>query len=485
MEHNKNDFLNKKKILIIDDETVLGISCKRILEQENYEAIYRSSPKQGLADALTGNYDLILLDLLMPEIEGIEILRKLRESGIQSNVIIITGYGTVQTAVEAMKLGASDYVNKPFMPEELKIIVKKVFKHSDLVKENISLKKELNIHQGFKGIICDSPKMKEILSVVQRIAPTDGTVCITGDSGTGKEIIAQAIHRMSNRKDKPLIACDCSALVPTLLESELFGHVKGSFSGAISTKQGLFEAAHKGTLFLDEISNISLETQGKLLRVLETRELRKVGDTKEHKIDIRLITATNRDLSKMINKGTFREDLFYRLQVIPIHLSPLRERPEDILKLAIHFLNDVKKKNDVKAKQFAQESIKIMEQYKWPGNIRELKNIIERIALLCDSEIIEPKHFPAEMKTLLCEPDTCKIPDTWEDFKKYKHQVQNEVIIKIEKHFIIEALKRAKGNISNAAKNVGMQRTNFHFLLQKYNLNSKNYKYGIYLDEKG
>lgn len=472
MKHNQNSFPNKKKILIIDDEAILGVSCKRILEQEDYETCYQDSARKGLADALTGDFDLILLDLLMPEIEGMEILRKIRESGIQSDVIIITGYGTVETAVEAMKLGASDYINKPFMPDELRIIVRKVFKHTDIVKENISLKKELNIHQGFKGIILESPKMKEIFSVVQHIAPTNGTVCITGDSGTGKEIVAQAIHRMSNRKDKPLIACDCSSLVPTLLESELFGHVKGSFSGAISTKQGLFEAAHKGTLFLDEISNISLETQSKLLRVLETRELRKVGDTKEHKIDIRLIIATNRDLSKMVKEGSFREDLYYRLQVIPIHLPPLRERTEDILKLAIHFLNHLKKKNDIKAKQFAPESIKIMEEYNWPGNIRELKNIIERIALLCDSEIIQDKHFPDEMKIPSNEFNINKIPDNWEDFKKYKHQLQNEVIIKVEKQFITEALKQTNGNISMAAKNVGMLRTNFHLLLQKHNCKS-------------
>jgi len=476
MKHNQDSFLNKKKILIIDDETILGISCKRILEKENYEATYQDSAKQGLEDALTGDYDLILLDLLMPEIEGMEILKKIKTSGIQSDVIIITGFGTVQTAVEAMKLGASDFVNKPFTPDELTIIVKKVFQYSDLVKENISLKKELSIQQGFKGIICNSPKMKEILSVVQRIAPTDGTVCITGESGTGKEVIAQAIHRLSNRKDKPLLACDCNALAPTLLESELFGHVKGSFSGAISTKQGLFEVAHKGTLFLDEISNISMETQGKLLRVLETRKLRKVGDTKEYNIDIRLITTSNRDLHKMVNEGSFREDLFYRLQVIPIHLPPLRERSEDIIKLAIHFLNDVKTKNDIKANKFSPEFIKIMEQYKWPGNIRELKNIIERTALLCDSEIIEAKHFPAEMESPSNEFNTWKIPDTWEDFKKYKQEVQNDVTKEIEKHFIIETLKRAKGNISNAAKNVGMQRTNFHLLLKKYNLNGKNYK---------
>ena len=219
--------------------------------------MYHQDPRQGLTEALTGKYDLILLDLLMPEMDGLEVLRRIKAEGITSDVIIITGYGSVKTAVEAIKLGASDYASKPFMPEELKMIIEKVFKHSELVKENVSLRKQLDIHHGFRGIISDSPQMKEIIAIVKRVAPTDSSVYITGESGTGKEVISRAIHRLSLRSDKPFIACDCSSLAPTLLESELFGHVKGSFTGAISTKQGLFEAAEKGTLFLDEISNIN------------------------------------------------------------------------------------------------------------------------------------------------------------------------------------------------------------------------------------
>ena len=468
MENNHDNIQDKKRILIIDDEPILGVSCRRILEQENYEAVYCESSKQGLEEAVKSDFDLILLDLMMPGIEGMEVLRRLRESEVQSDVIIITGYGTVQTAVEAMKLGACDYINKPFTPDELKIIVRRVFQHSDLVRENITLKKELSVHHAFKGVVCDSPKMKEIISLVETIAPTNGTVCILGESGTGKEVIAKAIHRISNRRDKPLITCDCSSLVSTLLESELFGHVKGSFTGAVAAKQGIFETAHKGTLFLDEISNISMETQGKLLRVLETRELRKVGDTKERKIDVRLITATNRDLSKLVEEGRFREDLYYRLQVIPIQIPPLRERPDDILKLATCFLEDIKRKNEIKAENFSPDSIRIMEQYSWPGNIRELKNMVERIALLCDSQIIQPKHIPVEITRPQLQYDSVILPDTWEQFKKYKQNLQKKLVAQLEKQFIREALDRADANVSKAAKDIGMQRTNFHALIQKY-----------------
>lgn len=473
MNNNTSD-IPKKKVLIIDNEYIIGISCKRILEQENFDATFHSEPLRGLAEALTGNYDLILLDLIMPELGGLEILSEIKSKGIASDVIIITGYATVKTAVEAIKLGASDYVSKPFSPEELKIIIEKVIKNSNLLKENISLRKELDIHQGFKGIICDSPQMKEVLSIVKRIAPTDGTVCITGDSGTGKEVVATALHRLSNRNSKPFIACDCSSLVSTLLESELFGHVKGSFSGAISTKQGLFEAADKGTLFLDEISNISLETQGKLLRVLETRQVRKVGDTKLYDIDIRLITATNKDLAKMVQEGTFREDLFYRLQGFPIFLPPLRERTEDIVKLAMFFLNNFVKNNNLKPKYFSNEAVDILEKYTWPGNIRELKNIVERIAIFCDTDVITPEYLPKELISFTKDFKDFRLPDTWEEFKKFKHQIQNEAIAKYEKRFLLEALNKSGGNVSSAAKNIGMQRTQFHLLLQKYKMNSGN-----------
>ncbi len=477
MDNNKSDsnLQLKKKVLIIDDESTIGISCKRVLEQEDFEVVFQQNARNGLKEALSGKYDLILLDLMMPEIEGMEILKTIKSKGITSEVVIITGYATVQTAVEAIKLGAADYIGKPFTPDELLINIKKVIKHSELLKENIALKKELRMHQDFKGIIGESPKMKKIFSIIKRAAPTDSNILITGESGTGKEVIAQAIHSLSTRKDKPFIACDCSALTPTLLESELFGHVKGSFSGAISTKQGLFEVADNGTLLLDEVSNINIEIQSKLLRVLETRKLRRVGDTAERDINIRLISSSNRDLSKMVKNGDFREDLFYRLQVIPVYLPPLRERHEDIITMANTFLDSIRAINDIRAKYFSPEAIEILEKYRWPGNIRELKNIIERVAILCDSDIIKPKHLPKELSNLPKGYSVEELPGNWEDFKKYKQYAQNTVLSQVEKQFLIKALKLAEGNVSRAAKNVGMQRTNFHSLLRKYNLSSNSY----------
>jgi len=463
----------RKKILIIDDESTIGLSCKRVLEKENFEVVFHQNGKDGMKEAISNDFDLILLDLLLPEIEGMEILRALRSKGITSEIIIITGYATIQTAVEAMKLGAADYICKPFSPDELLININKVLRHSDLKKENIALKKELDLHEGFKGIIGESQKMKQIFSMVKRVAPTESNILITGESGTGKEVIAQSIHRLSLRKEQPFVACDCSSLTPTLLESELFGHIKGSYSGAISTKQGLFEIANNGTLFLDEVSNISLEIQSKLLRVLETRKLRRVGDTIERNINIRLIAASNQDLLKMVEEGSFRNDLYYRLDVIPIHLPPLRERKDDIIKLATLFLNSIKRTSEVPAKYFSPEVIEMLEKYYWPGNIRELKNVIERVTILCDSEVIGAKHLPREIKESYKEDLKNDIPATWDEFKKYKNHVKNEALNRAEKHFLIEALKNARGNVSKAAKMVGMQRTNFHSLLRKYKINSK------------
>jgi DNA-binding NtrC family response regulator len=464
----------KYRILVIDDEVVVGLSCMRILSSEKiYDVKIESEPKHGFEEALTGNYDLILLDIIMPELDGIEILRRIKEAGISSEVVIITGYATIQTAVEAIKLGAADYISKPFSPDELKIIIKRVIKHSALLKENIALRKELNLHKGFEGIIGESPEMEKVFSLIKRVAPTNVTVLITGESGTGKELISKAIHRLSLRNGKPFIACDCSALAPTLLESELFGHVKGSFSGAIATKKGLFEIADKGTLFLDEISNISLEIQSKLLRVLETCIIRKVGDINEHTIDIRLITSTNRELSRMIKEKAFREDLFYRLQVVPIHIPPLRERKGDILRLALTFLERFKKKNNLKDKIFDPETIKLMEEYHWPGNVRELKNLVERLAILCDSNVIEPSHLPPEFKNIYLHDAIYGLPQKWDEFKDFKQQVKENAVREIERRFLVEALRRAEGNISHAAKDVGMQRTNFHQLLKNHGIKSR------------
>jgi len=467
--NDKKDNTVNYRILVIDDEPIVGISCKRIFSPEKkYEVAFESEARHGLEEALTGHYDLILLDIVMPDLDGMTILKKIRSSGISSEIVIITGHATIQTAVEAIKQGAADYISKPFSPDELIICIQKVIQHSALLRENIALRKELHVHQGFEGIIGESPEMEKVYSLIRRVAPTNGTVLITGESGTGKELVARAVHRLSLRNDKPFIACDCSALVPSLLESELFGHVKGSFSGAIATKKGLFEIANNGTLFLDEISNISLEIQSKLLRVLDTQEIKKVGDTIEQKIDIRLVTATNQDLSKRIKDDKFREDLFYRLQVIPIFIPALRKRKGDILKLAVAFLERIRKKSNIRAQTFAPETIRLMENYHWSGNVRELKNLVERLAILCDSEIIEPKHLPPELKGFDYQNIIHALPRKWSDFKLLKQQVQENAAGEIEKQFLIEALQRSGGNVSKAAASVGMQRSNFHHLLKKH-----------------
>ena len=263
------------RIAVIDDEAVIGVSCRRALGAAGHEVEYFNDPGAGLNSALTGQFDVILLDLMMPGVSGLDILRQIKAAGVPSEVVMITGHATVETAVEAMKAGAHDYIAKPFSPAQLNMVVLKAWEHSALVRENVALRQELEIRQGFEGIIGESRPMERFLPSPGRVAPTDGTVLLTGESGTGKEMFVRAIHRLSRRKDCPLLACDCSASAPTLLESELFGHMKGSFSGAIATKQGLFEAAHQGTLFLDEVANLSMETQGKLLRVLETKRVRR------------------------------------------------------------------------------------------------------------------------------------------------------------------------------------------------------------------
>ena len=332
------------------------------------------------------------------------------------------------------------------------------------------LRQELELRQGFEGIIGESRSMERVFSLIKRVAPTDGTVLVSGESGTGKEMVVRAIHRLSRRKDHPLMACDCSALVPTLLESELFGHVKGSFSGAIATKQGLFEAAHNGTLFLDEVANLSMETQSKLLRSLETRRVRKVGDTAEREVDIRLIAASNRDLAEMVDEGSFREDLYYRLNVVPIYLPPLRQRRGDIPRLATAFLKRSCEKNAVDIEGFAQEAMAQMESYQWPGNVRELRNIVERIAILCHSNQIERQHLPSEIRQAPARSSVTQLPRSWEEFKKVKQEARDAVVQELDCRFLSEILELRGGNVTKAAEDVGMQRTHLHALIRKYGL---------------
>lgn len=462
--------LPPQRILVIDDEPVIGLSCRRILCQDGHQVEVFHDPQAGLNAALAGGFDLILLDLMMPGLSGMDILCRIKESGVSSEVVMVTGHATVDTAVEAMKRGAANYVSKPFSPDQLRMVVHRVWEQSSLLRENLQLRQELQLNQGFQGILGESRPMERVFAMIKRVAPTDGTVLLTGESGTGKEMAVRAIHRLSRRKDHPLLACDCSALAPTLLESELFGHVKGSFSGAIATKQGLFEAAQLGTLFLDEVANLSMETQGKLLRVLETKRVKKVGDTAEREIDIRLVAATNRELYDLVKEGTFREDLYYRLNVVPVYLPPLRERTGDIPLLAAAFLARFAKKIEVDIQGFTVEAMAQLESYHWPGNVRELRNIVERMAILCDSDRIEVRHLPAEIRQASPRSTVTQLPQTWEEFKKLKQQVRDAAVQDLERRFLAEALGRNGGNVSRAAEEIGIQRTNFHALMRKYGL---------------
>jgi DNA-binding NtrC family response regulator len=462
------------RILVIDDESVIGLSCQRSLGAEGHEVQYCQDPAAGIQAALTGDFDIILVDLMMPGASGLEILMELKAAAVPSEVVIITGHATIETAVEAMRQGAHDFISKPFSPGQLKMAVQRAWEHSTLIRENLALRQELEIHQGFEGILGESRAMERVFALARRVAPTEGTVLMVGESGTGKEVFVRAIHRLSRRKDHPLLACDCSALAPTLLESELFGHVKGSFSGAIATKQGLFEAAHKGTLFLDEVANLSMETQGKLLRVLEMKRVRKVGDTAERDVDIRLISASNRDLAEMVREGEFREDLYYRLNVVPIYLPPLRERQGDIPLLTLTFLERFCRKNQVNIKGFTPEAMCLMEGYSWPGNVRELRNIVERLAILCDQERIEPRHLPSEIRQASPRStSSTPLPRAWEEFKRLKQQVRDAAVQDLERRYIMEALERCGGNVSRAAEEIGIQRTNLHALMRKYGLASE------------
>ena len=461
-----------ERVLVIDDELVVCISCCRVLTGEGLQVDYRQNPLEGLELARQGDYDVILLDLMMPEVPGLEVLRLLRESGVTTEVIIITGYATVENAVEAMKRGAADYVAKPFTPDELTMVVRKVLERSALVRENAALRRELGERQPFEGLLGGSRAMERVFAVIRRVAPSPGTVLITGESGTGKEVIARALHNLSPRTREAFVACDCSALAPTLLESELFGHVKGSFSGAVATKQGLFEVANRGTLFLDEVANISLETQGKLLRALETRQIRRVGDTEERTVDIRLVAATNRDLGEMLHEGAFREDLYYRLNVVPIHVPPLRDRQGDVPRLAMAFLARLQAQGAVGVKGFSPEAMRLLEAYSWPGNVRELKNIVERLAILCDADQVEPRHLPLEIHQTPLSAALPRLPARWEEFKDYKRQARDALLQDLDRRFLTQALQRSGGNVTRTADDVGMLRTNLHALLKKYGLAS-------------
>ncbi len=460
------------RILVVDDEMIVCESCQRILEEEGYEVETALSGKEAFEKMKAHPYDIVITDLKMPGIGGMEILKTFRKDYPDSIIIMITGFSTVETAVEAMKLGAFDYIPKPFTPDEVSIVVKKAIEKKSLMLENIYLRQELQEKYGFHNIVGKSKKMQDIYRVIAKVAMTDSTVLIYGQSGTGKELIARAIHFNSPRREKQFVPVDCAALSENLLESELFGHVRGSFTGAVTTKPGLFEVADGGTVFLDEVGNISLSIQAKLLRVLQEREFTPVGGTRAKKVDIRLIAATNKDLEKMIKEEAFREDLYYRLNIVPLSLPTLKERQEDIPLLAVHFLKKYAEEMGKAVKGFTPEAMERLMRYSWPGNVRELENVIERTVVMIDDEMVRVEHLilPGQQEKEISEN---QIPMTSEELKEIKKQVREKAVEEIEKAFILSALERHQWNVTRAAEEVGMLRPNFQALMRKYNLRAR------------
>ncbi len=455
------------RILVVDDEEIIIRSCLRILSGSDYEVDSAPNGLEALRKLNDSQYDMMILDIMMPNMDGLEVLQRAKEAHPDLDVIMVTGLSQIDTAVRAMKLGAFDYLPKPFDPDELKLVVERALERRRLMRENQDLKSEVSSKYRFENIIGSSPRMQSVFRLIAQVAPTNGTVLLTGESGTGKELIARAIHYNSLRKDGPFIAVDCNSLSENLLESELFGHVKGSFTGAVTNKRGMFEMANNGTLFLDEIGNLSLSTQAKLLRVLQEREFKAVGDTRTQTVNIRLITATNKDLKAMVADETFREDLFYRINLFPIHVPSLRERRDDIPALAFHFLKIFSGELQKKATEISEGAMSALVNYAWPGNVRELENTMHRATILASDKVIRQAHLANIIESPQAD---LEVPRTGDELKRVKKEAREKSVENIEKLFVLEALKRNSWNVTKSAEETGMQRANFQVLMKKYDI---------------
>jgi DNA-binding NtrC family response regulator len=461
----------KVSILIIDDEVELCQNLSEMLKEgeEGYGVSIANSGKKGLAKIKEEVSDLVLLDIKMPEMDGIETLEKIKAIDKDILVIMLTAYQTVETAVKAMKLGAYDYISKPFNYEELKIIIKRALQTRDLSREIISLRHQLRDKFSFKNIIGRSDKIKEVLYKIEKVAPTNATVFIRGESGTGKELIAKTIHQYSPRKDKPFIAVDCAGLTETLIESELFGHTKGAFTGAVAKKIGKFELAQGGTIFLDEIGNLTVNIQVKLLRTLQEREINRVGEKYPIKIDVRFVIAANPNLEESMKSGAFREDLYHRINVFSIFLPPLREHREDIPLLAGHFLKQYNPMIGKNVKNISEESIKLLVDYSWPGNVRELQNAIQR-AIIMAEDIILPKHLPFYLKENKVGADfmSARIEGEGTDFSLKK--IINQLSQDTERRIILDVLKETNWNKAKAARLLKINYKTLFLKIKEYKL---------------
>ena len=455
------------RILVVDDEEIVIRSCLRILEGNGYEIDVAHDGHDALRKVESNTYDVMILDIMMPNLGGMEVLRRVKETHPDIDVIMITGLSQIDTAVQAMKLGAFDYISKPFEPDELKLVVQRARERRQLLQENLNLKSAVSSKYRFDNIIGSSPPMQAVYRLVAQCAPTSSTVLLTGESGTGKELIARAIHYNSLRKDKPFVAVDCNSLSENLLESELFGHVKGAFTGAVTSKKGMFEVAGSGSLFLDEIGNFSPATQAKLLRVLQEREFRAVGDTRTQTANFRLITATNRDLNAMVVAGTFRDDLYYRINIFPIHVPALRDRRDDIPALAYHFLKTFSAELGKEVTDISEGAMSALTNYSWPGNVRELENVIQRAAILTSDTVIRRAHL-VNIVDPSRRPEEFAVPRTGDELKRLKKAAREKSVEEIEKQFVLEALKRNQWNVTKSAEDTGLQRPNFQALMKKY-----------------
>ena len=439
------------RILVIDDEYAMRESLKDWLSEDGYQVGLAASGPEAIEMVKKSSWEVLLLDLKMPGMDGIETLKNIKEINPEIEVLMMTAYATVDTAVEAMKLGAFDYLVKPFDPDEVELLIKRIVSHKELVLENILLRRKLEERDQFNKIIGKSRAMHDIFDLIARIAPTDSTVLITGESGTGKELIAQAIHANSGRSYMPFIAVSCGALPDSLLESELFGYEKGAFTGAEHTKKGRFEMAHKGTLFLDEIGDISLKTQIDLLRVLQQREINRLGSEQTMKVDVRILAATNRNLDKAIREERFRQDLFYRLNVISIHVPPLRERSEDIPLLAKAAIKKYCIEMNRDEVGISPAAMKLLMNYDWPGNVRELENIMERALVIGYEDEITVEDLPFDRN----KKEDQKLPSS---------------LKQMEKIHIERILESTGWNISKASRELDIDRQTLYNKIDKYGL---------------
>lgn len=454
-----------KRILIIDDEESFRHMLSVILKKEKYDVETASNGEEGLQKVADSPFDQILCDIRMPQMDGLEFLREVQKMGVNATIIMMSAYGTVDSAIEAMKLGAYDYISKPFKPDEIILTLKKAEERERLRRENELLRKEIKKEYSFENIVSKNEKMQKIFEVIKKVAKYKSTILITGESGTGKELVARALHYNSDRSQNPFIPINCGAIPENLLESELFGHEKGAFTDAIRTKKGLFEEADDGTLFLDEIGELPLQLQVKLLRVLQDGEIRRVGDSKSIQIDVRIIAATVKDLVKEVSEGRFRDDLFYRLHVFPIHIPPLRERQEDIPLLVAHFVQKHSLSLNKNVLGINPKALAALMNYRWFGNVRELENTIERAMVLTDESNIELENLPIEIREFKEKVELASLVEEECSIKKASKILEINLIQK--------ALKKTRGNHTQAARLLEISHRALLYKIKEYEIVEK------------